>query len=107
MGTVKTKKGEYKILLERVQKENNPPVWLFSSETLKLVPQIYEEIDVPWLERHLPAAMTETRFAGQPLYRWIIPLLVHSPGACSRLALHEAARCPGARADDANASATR
>ena len=73
VGTVKTKRGEYKILLERVQKENNPPVWLFSSETLKLVPQIYEEIDIPWLERHLPAALTETRLAGHPLYRWIMP----------------------------------
>jgi MscS family membrane protein len=40
------------------------------------VPQIYEEIDIPWLERHLPAAMTETRVAGQPLYRWVIPLVV-------------------------------
>jgi MscS family membrane protein len=76
VGTVKTKRGEYKILLERVQKENNPPVWLFSSETLRLVPQIYEEIDIPWLERHLPAALTETRVAGQPLYRWVIPLVV-------------------------------
>jgi len=75
VGTVRTKRGEYKILLERVHKENNPPVWLFSSETLKLVPQIYEEIDIPWLERHLPAAMTETRIAGQPLYRWVIPLV--------------------------------
>jgi MscS family membrane protein len=74
VGTVKTKRGEYRILLERVHKENNPPIWLFSSETLKLVPQIYEEIDIPWLERHLPAAMTETRVAGQPLYRWVIPL---------------------------------
>jgi MscS family membrane protein len=76
VGTVKTKKGEYKILLERVQKENNPPIWLFSSETLKFVPQIYEEIDIPWLERHLPAAMTETRLIGHPLYRWTIPLVV-------------------------------
>jgi MscS family membrane protein len=76
VGTVKTKRGEYKILLERVQKENNPPVWLFASETLKLVPQIYEEVDIPWLERHLPPAMTETRIAGQPLYRWIAPLVV-------------------------------
>ena len=76
VGTVKTKRGEYKILLERVQKENNPPVWLFSSETLKLVPKIYEEIDVPWLERHLPAAMTENYLLGHPLYRWIIPLVV-------------------------------
>ena len=76
VGTVKTKRGEYKILLERIQKENNPPVWLFSSETLKLVPQIYEEIDIPWIEQYLPAVMTETRVAGQPLYRWVIPLVV-------------------------------
>jgi MscS family membrane protein len=76
VGTVRTKRGEYKILLERVQKENNPPVWLFSSETLKRVPHIYEEIDIPWLERHLPAVMTETHVAGQPLYRWVIPLVV-------------------------------
>ena len=76
VGTVRTKRGEYKILLERVHKENNPPVWLFSSETLKLVPHIYEEVDIPWLEQHLPLAMTETRVAGQPLYRWVIPLVV-------------------------------
>ncbi|MDD5168222.1 MAG: mechanosensitive ion channel [Syntrophales bacterium] len=76
VGVVKTKKGEHKILLERIQKDKNPPVWLFSSETLKLVPQIYEDIDVPWLERYLPAALTDTRLAGQPLYRWILPLLL-------------------------------
>ncbi len=76
VGVVKTKKGEYKIQLERVHKENNPPVWLFASETLKLVPQIYEEVDVPWLERKLPAAVTETRLAGQPLYRWVLAILM-------------------------------
>ncbi len=76
VGTVKTKRGEYKILLERVQKENNPPVWLFASETLKLVPQIYEDLDVPWLERKLPSAVTETRLAGQPLYRWVLAILM-------------------------------
>lgn len=77
VGIVKTKKGEHKILLERVQKEeNNPPIWLFSSETLKIVPQIYEDIDIPWIEQHLPAALMETHLAGQPLYRWILPLLM-------------------------------
>jgi MscS family membrane protein len=40
------------------------------------VPQIYEEIDIPWIERHLPAALTENLLAGQPLYRWLIPLVV-------------------------------
>ena len=76
VGLAKTKRGEYKILLERVQKENNPPVWLFSSETLNLIPRIYEEFDIPWLERLLPEVLTETRLAGMPLYRWLLPVLM-------------------------------
>ncbi|NPV04447.1 MAG: mechanosensitive ion channel [Syntrophaceae bacterium] len=76
VGTVKTRSGEYKIQLERVQRENNPPIWLFASETLKLVPKIHEEVDIPWLERYLPAALTETRIADQPLYVWLLPLAV-------------------------------
>ncbi|OPY91021.1 MAG: Low conductance mechanosensitive channel YnaI [Syntrophus sp. PtaU1.Bin208] len=73
---VRTKTGEHKILLERVRKGDNPEVWLFSAETLKLVPQIYDEIDVPFFERRLPAVLTETRLAGLPLYRWAMPLLM-------------------------------
>jgi MscS family membrane protein len=69
LGVVKTKKGEYRILLERVQRENNPPIWLFSSETLKLVPQIYEEIDIPWLEQQLPPVLTESKVVGYSIYR--------------------------------------
>ena len=76
VGAVKTAKGEYRVLLERIQKENAPPVWLFSSETLKLVPEIYEEIDIPWLERHLPDTFTGKRFAGFPVYRMILPFLL-------------------------------
>jgi MscS family membrane protein len=76
VGVIKTKKGEYKILLERIYKENNPPIWLFSAETLKSVPQIYEETDVPWMERHLPGYLTENQLAGQPLYRWGLPFVV-------------------------------
>ncbi len=40
------------------------------------MPQIYEEVDIPWLERKLPAAVTETRVAGQPLYRWVVAALM-------------------------------
>ncbi|OPY93398.1 MAG: Low conductance mechanosensitive channel YnaI [Syntrophaceae bacterium PtaU1.Bin231] len=76
VGVVKTKKGSYDILLDRVQKEGNPPIWLFSAETLKLVPQIYEEIDIPWIERHLPAALTENRLAGWQLYLWFLPVVM-------------------------------
>jgi MscS family membrane protein len=73
---VKTKRGETRILLERVQKENNPPIWLFSSESLKSVPQIYDEIDIPWLEKKLPPIFTENKVLGLPIYRWFIAILV-------------------------------
>ena len=46
VGTVKTPSGSLDILLERVQRGNNPPIWLFSAETLKNVPEIYKELDV-------------------------------------------------------------
>jgi len=75
VASVKTKTGGHKILLERLQKEDSPKVWLFSSETLRSVPRIYEEIEAPWFEGHLPAALTGNRLAG-PLYRWILPLLM-------------------------------
>ncbi len=76
VGEVKTKEGPYKILLQRIQKENNPPIWLFSAETLKLVPQIYEEVETPWLERQLPAYMTQNTLLGYPIYRLILTILV-------------------------------
>ena len=46
VGTVKTSSGSLDILLERVERGNNPPIWLFSAETLKNVPEIYKELDV-------------------------------------------------------------
>jgi MscS family membrane protein len=73
---IKTQRGEYKILLERDQKGNKPPIWLFSSETLKSVPQIYEETDVPWMKQHLPAYLSETQLAGKLLISWVLPFVV-------------------------------
>jgi MscS family membrane protein len=76
IGRVKTKGGEYKLLLDRIRKENNPPVWLFSAETLKLVPKMFEEVDIPGIEKQLPAVLVETRVAGYPIYRWLITILM-------------------------------
>ncbi|MCG6537628.1 MAG: hypothetical protein L7F78_23670, partial [Syntrophales bacterium LBB04] len=76
VGLAKTKTDSLEIILKRVQQGNNPPIWLFSAETLKLVPQTHEEIDIPWLEQKLPPVLTETRAAGLPIYRWFIAILV-------------------------------
>ncbi|MEO0249565.1 MAG: mechanosensitive ion channel family protein [candidate division WOR-3 bacterium] len=71
IGTVKTESGAYDILLERVQKGSDPPVWLFSADTLKLVPEIYEELDYSWVEHNIPRTLLETKLLGRSLWGWI------------------------------------
>jgi MscS family membrane protein len=75
IGTVNTEAGGFDILLDRVQRGKNPPVWLFSSETLKRVPEVYAEIGPPWLESYLPTPLVENRVATYPLWVLIATLL--------------------------------
>lgn len=75
IGDVKTESGSYDIVLERVQKGNDPPVWLFSSQTLRQVPEIYERLGDYWAEPYIPKPLIKTRFLGYPVWRWIAFIL--------------------------------
>jgi MscS family membrane protein len=76
VGTVKTPSGSLDILLERVERGNNPPIWLFSAETLKNVPEIYKEPDVRTIEPYLPKFLVNTWFLWFPLWKWFLVLLL-------------------------------
>lgn len=76
VGTIKTSLGSLDILLERVQRGNNPPVWLFSSETLTQVPEIYKELDVRTIDSYLPKFLVKTWFLWFPLWQWFSILLI-------------------------------
>ncbi|MCJ7642725.1 MAG: mechanosensitive ion channel family protein [Desulfobacterales bacterium] len=76
VGTVKTSSGSLDILLERVQRGNNPPVWLFSAETLARVPEIYKELNVRALVDYLPKFLVSTWFLWFPLWQWILILVL-------------------------------
>jgi MscS family membrane protein len=75
IGVVKTESGNYDILLDRVQRGNDPPVWLFSSKTLRQVPEIYEELGYHWAEAYIPTLLRRPQVLGQPLWRWIALIL--------------------------------
>ena len=75
VGTVSTETGGLDILLDRVQRGKSPSLWLFSSETLKRVPEVYAEIGPPWLESYLPTPLVENRVATYPLWVLIATLL--------------------------------
>src|SRR5512136_2349692 len=76
VGTVKTSSGSLDILLERVERGNNPPIWLFSAETLKNVPEIYKELDVRTIDTYLPKFLVDTWFLWFPLWKWLLVLLL-------------------------------
>ena len=71
IGVVKAGSGTHEIFLDRAQRGKEPPIWLFSADTLKRVPRIHGELDVGWIERNLSGTFLETRFLGHPLWRLI------------------------------------
>ncbi len=76
IGTVKTGEEKTDVQLDRVQRENEPAVWLFSSDTLGRVPRIYERLDVPVLDRYLPAVLTQRQVFHVSLWQWMVFFVV-------------------------------
>jgi MscS family membrane protein len=90
VGTVKTDQGSLDIVVERVQRHGEPPIWLFSSDTLAGVPRLSSESPLAKLDRKLPRWMVETRVFGMPLWRLLaalvaIGLMLVIAGLLSRL----------------------
>jgi MscS family membrane protein len=75
IGTVSTETGSLDILLDRLQRGKSGQVWLFSSETLRRVPEVYAEIGPPWIEFYLPKQLVENRLANYPVWVVIATLL--------------------------------
>jgi MscS family membrane protein len=76
VGVATTSSGKLQIWLDRVQRGDNPPIWLFSPETLRLVPERSEDFDnAPEIEEHLPSWLKTKPLLSLPLWRWGFGLL--------------------------------
>jgi MscS family membrane protein len=87
VGTVAGDSGPVQIYLQREDRPNSSPVWLFSRQTLSAIPDIYEEINANPIE--LPPFLL-TRLFGFPLFGWLfflagLPLLYVILGILNRL----------------------
>ena len=76
VGTVRIPSGSVDVLLERVQRGKNPPLWLFSAETLKNVPEAYKALDVRTVDAYLPEFLVSHWFLWFPLWQWLMILLL-------------------------------
>jgi MscS family membrane protein len=70
VGTVKTPNGEMPLLLDLVKRTGEPPIWLFSQETLAQVPEVYESLHHKDFETYFPEWSRRIRFLSVPLWRW-------------------------------------
>lgn len=79
VGIVSTPAGPLDVLLDRVERPNEQPIWLFSQETLRRVPEAYASLGTVEQRRDLstyfPAWMARVSFASIPLWRWTAFLL--------------------------------
>ena len=77
VGVVKTPSGSFDILLERVQRGKDPPIWLFSTGTLNQALKINKALGFPPIDAYIPEFLTDTLFMGFPLRYWLtIPLFI-------------------------------
>lgn len=68
------------VVLVRVVDPNSGKIWLFSSETLSKVPDLYDNLQAHRIEKKLPQALVARLFLGMPLWQWLA-LLVAIPVA--------------------------
>ena len=71
LGTIASDNGNVDIIVERVTRGKSGPLWLFSSETLDAIPDLYREINVASVGTILPDFLTRTQFAGIALFEWL------------------------------------
>ncbi|MCX6552676.1 MAG: mechanosensitive ion channel family protein [Acidobacteria bacterium] len=69
VGTIVLSDGErVDIFLARITPVNGPPVWLFSQDTVREVPRMYDASGMPEFERRLPRFLTDARFGELSLW---------------------------------------
>lgn len=87
VGTIASDNGKVEIYLERVERPNSAPVWLFSRQTLSAIPDLFDEVNANPIE--LPPFLLR-RFFGFTLFGWLfflvgLPLLYVLLGVLNRL----------------------
>jgi MscS family membrane protein len=78
------------VTLERVERQDTGPIWLFSRATLDAIPAVYEETHQLSVEDIFPPALVNNYLLGIPAYDWLfvfvgLPLTYFLTGLLNRL----------------------
>jgi MscS family membrane protein len=88
VGTISTGGGNVDILVERIDRGKAGGIWLFSSKTLSLIPDIYDDLTTGTVapEAQLPEFAVNKRFLSIPLFEWMA-VFIGLPGFFAVMAL--------------------
>jgi MscS family membrane protein len=70
-GVISTNGGPLSVTLERVHR-GTQTVWLFSPDTLKEIPAVYDEFNSAWIPDHIPYVLQRRGWLGVPLWQWLV-----------------------------------
>ncbi len=87
IGTFSVGDTDVPVILVQAVYPNSGKVWLFSSETLSRVPDLYDNVQAHQVENRLPQVLVRDSLLGMPLWQWLalllsIPLAIAIGWAC-------------------------
>lgn len=71
IGGIRGLSEDFPIDLVRIEDEQGQKLWYISRTTLEKVPQTYDSLQYPALEKKIPAVLVEHRFMAMPLWQWL------------------------------------
>jgi MscS family membrane protein len=69
VGEVLGSDGHFDVLLVRREAAGSPPIWLFSWETIREARRLYEDLELPEIEKHLPEFFVRSRVGSLALWQ--------------------------------------
>lgn len=76
-GSIRLHNGDvYDLTMVHVPGSEGKQIWLISSETVALVPEMYQEVGFPKIEENLPEIFVKYTPGGVPLWKWIAAVLL-------------------------------
>jgi len=75
IGGIRGVSEDFPISLIRIENEQGQQLWYISRKTLGKVPETYDTLQYPALEKSFPKVLVEHRFLAMPLWQWLAILL--------------------------------
>lgn len=70
-GIIDTKGGPLRVTLDHVRRGSDS-IWLFSTDTLKEIPAVYDEFNSTSLSGYMPGVLLRRGWLGVPLWQWLM-----------------------------------